>query len=340
MLVMDVGRGNTAAANQARQFFQNNHSTGNDDSLGFGYQDDGDFRWQQYGDDLDYPASKVPGTYSAVTPRQWSGVMTAAKLQTLYSNSVSLTSRTANSLLKGTTLNHACIGGNYVGDIAAILINNKALSTAEQAALESYLNTKWMGSATPAIATTTSFVVATNQPPVVANIVTNNVTSGEIWKIAISDLKTAAGWSDPDGDPVTFNGVNSPSAKGTNMTSDSSYIYYNGPVTSEDHFTYTITDGTQTGTGTVYLEAVAATAPRISNPATDGNGHPTFSGSGIPGYIYGVERATSLSGPWVNAGTVTAGANGSWSFTDASQSHPPIIFYRLYYPYSAGSPPQ
>jgi hypothetical protein len=265
--------------------------------------------------------------------------MTAAKLQTLYSNSVSLTSRTAGSLLKGTTLNQANIGGNYVGDIAEILIYNKALSTAEQGALESYLNTKWLGSATPAIATTTSFVVATNQPPV-ANIVANSVTSGETWKIAISALKTAAGWSDPDGDPVTFNSVNSPSAKGTNITSDSSYIYYNGPVTSEDHFTYTITDGTLTGIGTVYLEAVAATAPRISNPATDGNGHPTFSGNGISGYTYGVESATSLSGPWFNAGTVTAGANGSWSFTDASQSHPPIIFYRLYYPYSAGSPPQ
>jgi fibronectin-binding autotransporter adhesin len=183
------------------------------------------------------------------------------------------------------------------------------------------------------------YLVVTNRAPV-ANIVANSVTSGETWKIAISALKTAAGWSDPDGDPVTFNSVNSPSAKGTNITSDSSYIYYNGPVTSEDHFTYTITDGTLTGIGTVYLEAVAATAPRISNPATDGNGHPTFSGNGISGYTYGVESATSLSGPWFNAGTVTAGANGSWSFTDASQSHPPIIFYRLYYPYSAGSPPQ
>jgi hypothetical protein len=189
------------------------------------------------------------------------------------------------------------------------------------------------------VETTAAVLVATNQSPV-ANIVTNSVTSGETWKIAISVLKTAAGWSDPDGDTVTFNSVNSPSANGTNVTSDSSYIYYNGPVTFEDHFTYIITDGTLTGTGTVYLEAVAAKAPSISNPATDGNGHPTFSGNGISGYTYGVESATSLSGPWFNAGTVTAGANGSWGFTDASQSNPPIIFYRLYYPYSAGSPPQ
>jgi hypothetical protein len=179
-----------------------------------------------------------------------------------------------------------------------------------------------------------------NVVPVVASIVTNAVTSGLAWKIAILDLKTAAGWSDPDGDGVTLSSVTSPSANGTNVTSDGTFIYYNGPVTAEDHFTYTVTDGTLTANGTVYLEAVAGTAPSISNSAVNGSGHPTFSGSGIPGYTYGVERATSLSGPWVNAGTVTAGANGSWSFTDASQTNPGTIFYRLYYPYSAGSPPQ
>jgi autotransporter-associated beta strand protein len=184
------------------------------------------------------------------------------------------------------------------------------------------------------------YLVVTNRAPVVANIVTNNVTTGLAWKIAISDLKTAAGWSDPDGDTVTLSGVTSPSANGTNVTSDGTFIYYNGPVTAEDHFTYTVTDRTLTASGTVYLEAVAGTAASIQNPTINGSGHPTFSGSGIPGYIYGVESATSLSGPWVNAGTVTAGANGSWSFTDASQSFPTTIFYRLYYPYSAGNPPQ
>jgi pectin methylesterase-like acyl-CoA thioesterase len=193
------------------------------------------------------------------------------------------------------------------------------------------------GSVTSVVATLT---YTGDIAPVVANIVTNNVTSGLAWKIAISDLKTAAGWSDPDGDTVTLSSVTSPSANGTNVTSDGTFIYYNGPVNAEDHFNYTVTDGTLTAGGTVYLEAVAGTAPSISNPAVNGSGHPTFSGSGIPGYTYGVERATGLSGPWVNAGTVTAGANGSWSFTDASQTNPGTIFYRLYYPFSAGSPPQ
>jgi hypothetical protein len=184
-------------------------------------------------------------------------------------------------------------------------------------------------------------LVVPNQPPVVAHIVTNNVTSGFMWKTAISDLKTAAGWGDPDGDAVTLNGVASLSFNGTNVTSDGTFIYYNGQVTAEDYFTYTVTDPYgATAVGTVYLEAVAGAGTIQNNPATDGDGHPTFSGSGIPGYTYGVESAGSLSGPWVNAGTVKAGDNGSWSFTDASQTNPPLIFYRLYYPYSADNPPQ
>jgi len=36
---------------------------------------------------------------------------------------------------------------------------------------------------------------------------------------------------------------------------------------------------------------------------------------------------------------VTAGADGSWSFTDTTKTNPSSIFYRLYYPYSA-TPPQ
>jgi hypothetical protein len=185
------------------------------------------------------------------------------------------------------------------------------------------------------------YLVVPNRPPVVRNTVANSVTSGLLWRISIADLQTAGGWSDPDGDTVTLSSVTSPSFSGTNVTSDGTFVYYNGPVTAQDHFTYTISDG-QGGTanGTVYLIAVAGKAPTLSNPTTDSNGHPTFSGNGIPGVEYGVESATSLSGPWFNAGTVTAGATGSWSFTDASESNPPMIFYRLYYPYSAGNPPQ
>ena len=177
-----------------------------------------------------------------------------------------------------------------------------------------------------------------NAAPVVANIVTNDVATGLSWKIAISDLKTAAGWSDSDGDTVMLSSVAALSANGTSVTTDGTFVYYNGPVVAEDHFTYTVTDPYgATAVGTVYLEAVTGV---IQNPSLDVNGHPTFGGSGVPNYIYGVESAPSLTGPWVNAGTVTTEGDGSWSFTDASQTNPTTEFYRLYAPYSADNPPQ
>ena len=141
----------------------------------------------------------------------------------------------------------------------------------------------------------------------VANTVTNTVAADLLAKFAISDLKTAAGWSDPDGDTVTLSSVDSASANGTNTTSDATYIYYNGAATAEDHFAYTVTDGFLTTSGTVYLEPVAAAGVSIQNPGMDGSGHPTFSGHGIPNYVYGVESATNLTGTWIEAGTATAG---------------------------------
>ncbi|HVM46536.1 MAG TPA: autotransporter-associated beta strand repeat-containing protein [Candidatus Acidoferrum sp.] len=86
---------------------------------------------------------------------------------------------------------------------------------------------------------------------------------------------------------------------------------------------------------------IVAQAPAISNPAVNGSGNPSFGGFGIPGYTYGVERATSLAGPWVNAdtGQTTVGSDGKWTFTDTTLTNPSIVFYRLYYPYSA-TPPQ
>ena len=84
---------------------------------------------------------------------------------------------------------------------------------------------------------------------------------------------------------------------------------------------------------------VAGTAPSLSNVAIVST-HPTFVASGIPGYTYGVESATSLSGPWIEATNAIAGTNGAINVTDLSQTSPSVIFYRLYYPDNPSSPPQ
>jgi autotransporter-associated beta strand protein len=85
---------------------------------------------------------------------------------------------------------------------------------------------------------------------------------------------------------------------------------------------------------------VSGTGPSIGSPSVNGNGNPSFSGFGIPTYMYGVESATSLTGPWIEAGNTTAGSNGSWSFTDLTQTNPSTIFYRIYYPDNPSNPPQ
>jgi hypothetical protein len=262
-------------------------------------------------------------TYSSGTP----SVAVANGTLSLSASTTFNVNNTGSALASGAyKLISTNAGGLVSGTLPPVTVGGAGIGPGQHASLS--------------IAASELYLVVTNHAPVIASIVTNTVYSGVTYKIAIGDLKTAAGWSDPDGDTVTLSSVGPTSFNGTNVTSDANYIYYNGAANGEDHFTYTVTDGSLTASGTVYSEAVATAAPSISNPTTDGSGHPTFGGSGIPGYTYGIESATSLSGPWANAGTVTAASNGSWSFTDSSQTNPAIIFYRVYYPYSAGSPPQ
>lgn len=101
-------------------------------------------------------------------------------------------------------------------------------------------------------------VVTNDRPPAIANDVTQSVNPGSTFQIAISNLASLAGWSDPDGDTVSLSSVGPVSAAGTNITSDGTFIYYNGAVAFDDHFSYTTTDGKLTAMGTVYLKAIQA----------------------------------------------------------------------------------
>ncbi len=103
-------------------------------------------------------------------------------------------------------------------------------------------------------------IVTNDRPPVIAHDVTVNLLTGSSWQIAITNLASLAGWSDPDGDPVNFSSVGPLSAKGASVTSDGTSIYYNGALAADDHFQYTITDGKLTASGVVYLNAANPTA--------------------------------------------------------------------------------
>jgi autotransporter-associated beta strand protein len=178
------------------------------------------------------------------------------------------------------------------------------------------------------------FLVVPNTPPVVARIVTNSTSAGLTWKIAISDLATSAGWSDADNNTLTLNSVGPTSNLGNSVTADTSFIYYNVPVTAEDFFTYTITDGSATANGTVYLETVTpppapATASQI---VKDGNGVPTITFAGIPGRTNVVEASTNLT-LWTAISTNVAGTDGLWQVTDPDATNFVNRFYRSYQPY-------
>jgi autotransporter-associated beta strand protein len=105
----------------------------------------------------------------------------------------------------------------------------------------------------------------------------------------------------------------------------------------------------------VVVASAPVVSPIISGPSVKVtvSGNPTFSGTGASDLtVYGVESTTSLSTKpvvWIEATNVvatpgvpgvTTGSDGSWSFTDANQTNPPTIFYRLYNPDTPGSPPQ
>jgi autotransporter-associated beta strand protein len=103
-------------------------------------------------------------------------------------------------------------------------------------------------------------MVTNDRPPTIACSVTNNVMPGSTWQIAITNLASLAGWSDPDGNPVSLSSVGPLSANGTNVNSDGTFIYYDGVLAVNDYFQYTITDGKLTTSGLVYLNVINATA--------------------------------------------------------------------------------
>ena len=121
-------------------------------------------------------------------------------------------------------------------------------------------------------------IVTNDQPPAVARSVSFNVLPGASWQIVITNLAALAGWSDPDGDPVSFSSAGPMSANGVSITSDSTYIYYNGAIASDDYFSYNITDGKLNGSGVVYLNVSNPTAviPYETNHVISLNGNWRF----------------------------------------------------------------
>jgi beta-galactosidase len=141
------------------------------------------------------------------------------------------------------------------GGIPPVTVTGDGIAAGENA----YLNVSGSG---------LNLVVTTNRPPIIANTVTNYIQVGSTWQIAITNLASLAGWSDPNNEAVGLSSVGPYSANGTNVTTDGTNIYYNGPVDQSDYFNYTITDATLSAEGAVQL---VATDPTTVIPADAGD---------------------------------------------------------------------
>ena len=147
-------------------------------------------------------------------------------------------------------------------------------------------------------------------------------------KIQIATLAT--NWSDADGGTITLSSVAATSTNGISMSKDNTFIYYNGPNGSNpDQFTYVISDGFVSTTGTVNIIVTSApgTASTSTNQITFNGGVPMLLLAGIPGRTYYVQASTNLTA-WVDISTNVAGTNGLWNVVDAVATNYPSRFYR------------
>ncbi len=185
-----------------------------------------------------------------------------------------------------------------------------------------------------------NFTVASNRT-LVANFVTNAAPfafggeffqrAGQPLTINLADLM----WNDydPDGDPLTFVGVNGTSSNGLTLTTNATQILV--PANSlADGFSYTIADSygaTASGTATISIITNVTSRALSLDRAPDGSTAISF--TGVPWYFYDCQRATNASFTGtLQAWAIQAWADGSiyvWDdFADLTNK-PPQAFYRL-----------
>ncbi|HEX7654106.1 MAG TPA: hypothetical protein VF607_11405, partial [Verrucomicrobiae bacterium] len=143
MMVLEIGAAKTSGVNY---FLGNSGGFNTDLTLGVGYQSPGQFRWQQYADDLNYNAAFTNGI-----PRLWTLNLGGTAAKNLYLNG-SLVGSAVGGFLKGTNLVNGWVGGNgYVGDLAEVVVFTASLSVNDQTNLQNYLLNKWVSGLAPGV---------------------------------------------------------------------------------------------------------------------------------------------------------------------------------------------
>jgi hypothetical protein len=156
------------------------------------------------------------------------------------------------------------------------------------------------------------------------------VKIGASGKIKISDLLALT--TIVEGRPVSLVSVqNLPTAQGGTVTIVDGWIYYQPPAgySGPDSFTFTITDGVQTVTGTVSITASAEAGATVNIfKLVDEADDKRVLALGIPGRGYRLQVSGDLSA-WTNSGSlIVCPASGAMSFLDEGPL-PPTRFYRV-----------
>jgi hypothetical protein len=153
-------------------------------------------------------------------------------------------------------------------------------------------------------------------------------------KVALSTL--LANDTDADLDPLNITGVGGALPTGASVSLMGNFVIYTAPAVDSGNgsFTYTLSDGITTATGTVTVNEIAIPAP--NNPANSA----TISASGadfrmtfigVPGFGYRVQYTTQFTPPqtWNEfspAATYTASASGIFTHTDFAPGGPGRLY--------------
>lgn len=165
-----------------------------------------------------------------------------------------------------------------------------------------------------------------NQPPE-ADDITYMRAPNLTLKIRVADL-IANATHDAENDPRSLKSLG-PSGQGATITVSGPFILYAPVNNNNDSFTYTIQDALgRTATGHVIIQVVNA-ASRVTAIHSLA-GVVTLQFFGVPSYQYQVQRSGFVNGPWTTIKTLSAGADGAFSYAETPPHAP--AFYRLYQP--------
>jgi hypothetical protein len=161
-----------------------------------------------------------------------------------------------------------------------------------------------------------------NAVPVANQDIIERPAGGEAHFLAADLLGNDA---DGDWDPLQLLSVDATTVQGGALYLDGPWIIYvplpTHGASAEDGFNYRVSDGISGPvTGSVVIRA-AGTSTSTASPLQIRvlGGVPALLElrfQGIAGRSYRLQRADSLAGPWVNAGTSSAGINGVIRFTE------------------------